>query len=275
MSIPNIIAGWRGTGCWMNLPDGRDWDFAKLSLPSAKLPTSHSLAGLVTNVCDQRSTNSCVANAIAGGVDVLESAAGLASVPVSRLFIYYNARRLHGAQRFDSGTYIRLAIKGLVKLGVPDEQYWKFSVNPLRINRRPGWQPSMMAHPRRGGEYYSIFSEGKARTTAIKAAIVAGYPVVFGTPVSRQFMNNQGPRIIDRPTDVVGESIVGRHAMLIVGYEHDDFYGTVFEVLNSWGTDWKDGGFCKLSEDYVRWDLTRDLTILHGWDRLRKASEVS
>lgn len=213
-----------------------------------------------------------MAQSLAAAVGILEIQAGLEFVPPSRLFIYYNSRAYHGAQWLDSGTYIRTAVKGLVKLGAPDEEYWKFSSNPLLVNRRPGWNPYMMGHGRRSGEYAWILDGGTKRVEAIQAALAAGYPVSFGTLVTKRFLNCDSGEPIDKPSS--GEETLGGHALLIIGYKQD-VDGVLFEVLNSWGTDWGQGGFCWMTEDYIKWALSLDFCIIRGWERLNRKASVS
>ncbi|MCP4601172.1 MAG: C1 family peptidase, partial [Proteobacteria bacterium] len=217
-------------------------------------------------------TSSCVAHAVAGAIDVLETKAGLPYVPPSRLFLYFNARRYHSKSVTDSGTYIRTCIKGLLKAGVPDEKYWPFSTSKSKINRRPGWEPYMKAFSRRDGEYYAIRSSGSARIASIKAALSDGYPVAFGTPVAKSFLSSSGPHVVDKPSSA--DTIVGGHAMLIVGYK-EDAGRVLFEVLNSWGTRYRDDGYVWLTDDYIKWRLTNDLTIIKGWKRLKNARRAA
>jgi len=46
--------------------------------------------------------------------------------------------------------------------------------------------------------------------------------------------------------DVPEGNALGRHMVTVVGYEPG-----AFRILNSWGTDWADGGFGWLSERFV------------------------
>jgi C1A family cysteine protease len=228
-------------------------------------PESFTLYNDVNRVLDQGSTNSCVAQALAGAIDILESRAGLKYQPASRLFMYYNARAFHGIQKFDKGTFIRTCCRGLSKFGVPDEKYWKFYTNPMIVNRRPGWNPYMNGFGRKGGEYFKIKEFGSDLVYAIKAALLEGYPVAFGTLVTKDFLDNTGPDIIDIPNGT--DKTVGGHAMLIIGYVEDSD-GLRFHVLNSWGHTWRLGGTAFLTEDYIRWTLSRDFTIIRGWARI-------
>jgi C1A family cysteine protease len=127
-----------------------------------------------------------------------------------------------------------------------------------------------MAHSRRDGEYYWIFGNENARIVSIKSALSAGIPVCFGTIIYDAVLKTDGVGPIDKPTS--SSSYLGGHAMCIVGYEQSSS-GLKFEILNSWGKDWGDGGFGWFTEDYIRWSLSRDFVIIRGWRRLRKDSQ--
>lgn len=269
MSIRNLLTNSKGLGWEPNPPDKRDLGLEALGLSSSDLPDEVDLTGNVAEVRNQRSTNSCVGQSLAAAVCIRELAAGLSYAPASALFPYYHARRMSSTVVVDGGTYIRLAVKAMVKLGIPDEEYWPFGVGPLRVNRRPGWEAHMRSHPRRGGTYYHIEGYSAERVSGIRAALAAGHPVVFGTPVTRAFTRSVGATVIDQP--IVDEPIAGGHAMTLVGYRVDADEGLIFRCLNSWGSDWRDGGLCWLTESYVRWRSSRDFTVVVGWDRIARA----
>jgi C1A family cysteine protease len=258
-------------GCLPNPIDLRDLDIDVLGLSAIDLPDKVSLAPYVGEVFNQGNTNSCVANAVAAAIGILERKAGLDYKPVSRLFAYYNSRRYHNGHKSDSGTYIRTCLKMMTKLGIPDEEYWDFSTSFFKVNRRPPWNSYMMSHPRKDGMYVKIYDVGDKRVPAIKAALAASLPVVFGTDVSRAYLKSDGPTEQPRPT--IDEEIVGGHAQVIVGYDSTPEDGLLFEVLNSWGSDWRNNGYIWMKEDYITWDSTRDLQIVKGWSSLVKASE--
>jgi len=241
-----------------------------LGLATSDLPEA---ADLTANhwypyVYDQRSTNSCVGQSLAGLVHISErSGYGQPSA----LFPYYNARRYSTSLVLDRGTYIRDAVKMTARLGCPDERFWTFSTLAIKVNRRPSFQAYMQAHARRGGEYFAILSQGNARVRAIKAALAAGYPVIFGTRVTRAFALGQGADDIYDVPRIPDEDIVGGHAMVAVGYEPSSVDSTLFKVRNSWGQGWGDNGHCYFTEQYMRWAHTRSLWVFRGWPLLSKA----
>ena len=264
---------------WLpDAPDIRDWGLDRLGVSS-----SDTLPGEVLlrdagppGVFNQGSTSSCVGQAIAAAIHMLEWAAAFKSgrgpslEPPSALYIYALARAQHSTFLRDNGTFIRLAAEAVRKMGVPCAEAWPFSTAPWRVNRRPSWKAHMMAEPRHGTAYYRIWDTGDDRIQQMKRALFAGYPVVFGTRIDRAFMVDDGPMIVDG-ADV--DDIAGGHAMLCTGYRHTES-GLVFQVRNSWGTSWRDTGYCWFTEDYMRWPHTRDFTVFEGWKRLRQLLEA-
>lgn len=264
MSLVDLLARRRGLGWVPNEPDGRDLDVDKLGLAGAA-PERADLTPFMGVVRHQRSSSSCVGQALAAAATIREAEAGFDAGPASALHPYYHARRMAGPVVRDVGTRMRLACKSMVKLGIPDDEHWPFRM--LRVNRRPGWDAERHAYHRRGGGYYGIFDYGAGRVSAVKAALAEGHPVVFGTQVARSFGPSHGPDVIDRP--LPDEALLGGHAMVLVGYETRPADGLLFRCLNSWGGNWRLGGTCWLTERYVSWERTRDLTIIDGWDRIR------
>lgn len=75
----------------------------------------------------------------------------------------------------------------------------------------------------------------------MKIALSKGMPVVIGMNVPSSFEKAIGkslwtPTIIETKFDGYG------HAMVVVGYD-DNKYGGAFELMNSWGEAWGNGGY--------------------------------
>jgi C1A family cysteine protease len=251
----------RGLGALPNPADKRDM----LYEPDGEIsyPLEVSLEKYV-KVVDQGGTSSCVGNAVAGAVWIMEVKSEKEYGYPSRMFLYWNSRNQHGVPPFsDNGTYVRSCCKALGKIGVPDETQWPFKAK--KVNTQPSFGTWGKADPRKGGEYLSIAVGGKERVNLICKAISDGYPVVFGTPVAKSFMPAEGPELFDIPADE--DPIVGGHAMVVVGYRTIG-ENVRFRILNSWGPYWRDNGLCWFTEDYIRWSQSNDFTIVRGWRRL-------
>lgn len=253
----------RGLGMKPNLYDKRDFVY-DYRLRKGVYPTSVSLENY-SEIVDQSNTSSCVGNAIAGAIRILENKANIHDITKygypSRMFLYWNSRILHDVIPLkDDGTYIRTCCKGLLKYGVPDEIDWPFKKK--KINRKPIFNTWMRADSRKNGKYFAIFEIGQARVDSIMTAICEGYPVVFGTQIDESFTKPIGSTVIRKPKST--ENIVGNHAMVIIGYRTvgDDIQ---FRVMNSWGKYWRDYGYCWLDSDYITWSNAKDFTIIKGW----------
>jgi hypothetical protein len=83
------------------------------------------------------------------------------------------------------------------------------------------------------------------RTERVKKSISQRKPVIIGIKCPPSF-HNVGRSEVWQPTESpasVDLSIKGNaHALCVVGYD-DNKYGGAFEIQNSWGTSWGNGGF--------------------------------
>jgi hypothetical protein len=104
-------------------------------------------------------------------------------------------------------------------------------------------------------DYVTLFSrEDRAKpglvTRMVKKSLVEGKPVIIGMNTPDSFIEAKG---VWRPEENPG-IFYGGHAMCVVGYD-DKKDGGAFEVLNSWGRKWGNGGFIwipyKIFVDFV------------------------
>lgn len=241
---------------WLpDLPDFRD----KLAFPgkegvqvaAAALPTRVDLrARHDFTVNDQGYIGSCVAQAVGSAIefaqhtrpndpavsDFLEEDR---KFQVSRLFLYYEARRAIGLIDEDSGCHIRDAMRVAFNIGVPRETGWAYKED--RFAHEPP------RHSYKSAPYHKITSYRSVAVNndEIRLALSLGAPVVFGVSIFDSFYNDRNGIIqMPRYTD----EYLGGHAMLIVGYDDSS---RLYTVLNSWGNTWGDDGFCYIPYDYV------------------------
>lgn len=76
-------------------------------------------------------------------------------------------------------------------------------------------------------------------TKEVKAQLAAGYPVIIGAEVSKEFINDGFTQQASFIWKEAGTPS-GGHCMVLVGYDDSK---QAFKVMNSWGTDWGDHGF--------------------------------
>lgn len=89
---------------------------------------------------------------------------------------------------------------------------------------------------------FGPLAPSELKIKALKKALSDGYPVVIGmrTPLSFFAIQNVWqPAPGDEKTPVMDSG----HAMCIIGYD-DTKYGGAFRIVNSWGNQWAEAGFC-------------------------------
>jgi Papain family cysteine protease/Domain of unknown function (DUF4384) len=97
---------------------------------------------------------------------------------------------------------------------------------------------------------FGINDPEKVKVEATKKSLSEGNPVAIGMLVPNSFMSTKGD--LWSPTENINQSL-GGHAMCVIGYD-DNKYGGAFEILNSWGTAWANGGFVWVKyADYAYW----------------------
>ncbi len=92
------------------------------------------------------------------------------------------------------------------------------------------------------------FAAVDQKIDAIREALFAKYPVIFGMTVYQSFESDAVAKSGIVPMPAADEAIVGGHCMVITGYEHGY---QLFIVRNSWGMDWGIDGQCLIPYDYL------------------------
>ena len=231
--------------------DDRDYPY----VPVAGYPANCQMRDLVGDIEDQGATGSCTANSTVSACEVLLQRAGNHR-HLSRLFNYYVTRELEG-RLGQSGAVLRNAVKQAAKLGLPNEDVWAYNENMVDTAPPPHVYAQAIQH--RVLRYERIQNGTDAEVIrAIKSAISEGFPVVFGMPVTQQWMAMQGGDMSYRGVSV-RDAAIGAHAMTVIGYSLSHFV-----VENSWGKDWGDGGLgyipCeRVSEFFEAW-------VIRGFD---------
>jgi C1A family cysteine protease len=247
--------GWRP-----DLPDARDLLFEPPTTRKT-LPASVSLRDKLPQSFDQGALGSCTGNAIAGAVLFAELASlngGAAVHPPetpSRLFIYYGERVIEGDVGEDNGAQIRDGIKVVAKEGAPPESLWPYDIKQFAAEPPKAAFSEALKH--RATEYRRVPRD------RIRDALAAGFPVVFGFTVYESFETREVEEtgVLNLPEP--GESVVGGHAVLAVGY---DDATQRYTVRNSWGPDWGDHGHFTMPYAYLDnrglssdfWTVTKD-----------------
>jgi C1A family cysteine protease len=115
------------------------------------------------------------------------------------------------------------------------------------------------------GGYVTLFSREDRQkpafvTRTVKKSLAEGKPVVIGMNTPNSFYEAKN---IWEPTENPGV-FYGGHALCVVGYDDDR---GAFEIINSWGRKWGNGGFIwvpyKVFEDFVieSYEMIENLAI--------------
>lgn len=213
----------------------------------ATLPGAVDLREWCSPVENQGEVGSCVGNAVAGALEFLLIRDGLPAKDFSRLFIYYNARRLAGEEGRDDGSYISLAFRSLADIGVCEEKFWPYDT--ARVLERPDVEAYRQSYTSKIHNMFCIPDEGDWDVTdaMIKRTLENDHVVVFGMKVDDDYKRYTGG-ILSMPADLSARPNPGGHCQMIVGYR-DDL--EVWIVRNSWGEGWGVGGHAYVPYDYL------------------------
>ena len=89
-------------------------------------------------------------------------------------------------------------------------------------------------------EYREIFNRYSTNKISVARKSISEYrPVVVAMNIPQSF-----ERCFDvwKPTEEDYKSGSNGHALVVISYD-DTLYGGAFEIINSWGTDWGNGGY--------------------------------
>lgn len=190
---------------------------------------------------EQWQLGSCTAQAVVGAYELLTNMHYPdQSVDLSRLFLYYNARKLSGDIDQDIGAYISTAVEAVRIYGLCREDLWPYETDKFRLE--PNWKSYFDARHRTISNVYEITSHDQIINMLDKQ-----YPVVVGVAVYSGFdrISNQSTILKLPPTY---EESMGSHAMCIVGY---DDTRQAFLLRNSFGDDWGEGGHMWVPYSYA------------------------
>ncbi|HBF39573.1 MAG TPA: cysteine peptidase [Firmicutes bacterium] len=222
-------------------PDLRDYFYRSHSYKTVgDLPQTVDLRDKMSPIVDQGQLGSCTANAIASGLrEYLEVKVGQNLVRLSRLFLYYEERKLEDTINEDSGASIRDGMKVLSQIGVCPEKDYPYDIT--KYTQMPTAEATAHAGQYKISEYHRI---GDLKN--LKVALSEELPVVFGIQVYQSFESEQVAKTGKIPMPKKDEQLLGGHAVLAVGYMDKGKSGILI-VRNSWGNEWGDQGYCYMS----------------------------
>lgn len=236
---PRVTSGSYG---WVpDLPDHRDILYRSVRPVPPSVPDAVDLRINCSAIEDQEQLGSCTANALVGSLEFLEIKDRLPAIDLSRLFIYYNERVIEHTVKSDSGAMLRDGIKTLAKQGVCEEARWPYRISQFAKKPTPSCYREAEDHQITSYQRILVLEE-------MLGCLAEGFPFVFGFTVYESFESPDVAKTGVVPMPLLGERVLGGHAVLAVGYRQAD---RRFIVRNSWGTGWGQEGYCTMPFDYL------------------------
>ncbi len=217
--------------------------YESLAVGSAGLPRSVDLQSFAPSVLHQGRQGSCSGWASAYGARTISYAQAQGQDPDQIAFspsFLYNQIALPRCQ----GALLRDAMEAMKNIGSVPFRSFGYTDQTCQILPEPEHRGEASQYRIKG---YTRLSQGASNygtdIQAVKQHLAQGAPVVIGMLVGQSFQRNMLGRRIWTPTssDYRGTGL-GGHAMCLVGYD-DQVAGGAFQVMNSWGTQWGEGGY--------------------------------
>ncbi len=164
----------------------------------------------------------------------------------SSLFVYNQIK----INECSSGAYISEALKFLAEKG--DVRAWDFDRDPSNCTVLPSLDQLNEAAGFKVKDYLTLFgdeSEPQVKIDKTKLSLVQNKPVVIGMEIRNNFQRMTSADTYWFP-DAGDRQSLGGHAMCVVGFDEGK---EAFEIMNSWGPYWGNGGFIWVKySDYAR-----------------------
>ncbi len=207
------------------------------------LPPKVDLSGKIPTVLDQGQLGSCQSNAIAQDLRYCHIKENLGDFLGSRLFLYYYARKVGDLPiDQDTGSSLTDVFEAVQEYHVPSESVWPYDISKFAQEPDEAAKKSAEAHKK--FKYFAVSND----LVHMKTCLANGYPFEIGIVIFESFESEEAIRTGKIPMPSEGEQQLGGHALLAVGY---DDATKCFKVLNSWGPDVMDHGYCYIPYDYL------------------------
>ncbi len=221
---------------WQRQPkDERDLKSVRHLSAPVSLPSEFELDRKIP-IYDQGNIGSCVSNSACAcfRYEVAQVTNDFKFEP-SRLFEYYNARKLQGWEGEDSGAYIRDGFKALNKWGLANESLWPYQDTLSALTKEP--TPNVYEDGLKNvAVKYASVDQNEPK---IKQTLLSGAAVSFGFNVYQSFYGSWESTTGIMPLPKRGDRLLGGHAVTIIGFSDSK---KCFLIQNSWGTSWGEEG---------------------------------
>lgn len=219
----------------------------KIKFKNPRLIKTIDLRRKFPPVYDQGTLGSCTANALCSLIGYLNP-----KLVGSRLFLYYNERKLENNISDDTGSYLHDGIACLIKYGICQESLWPYIINKFAI------KPTEICYTNALNHQALQVSNIDNNLLTMKTSLMKGHPFVVGILIYESFVSSQVAKTGKvRLPNKLKENILGGHAVICIGYNDNT---QMWIMRNSWGPNWGDKGYFYLPYNYLIDDeLSSDL----------------
>jgi len=263
--------------------DPRDYRYQRLVPMAVELPAEWSFRPNLPPPWNQGMLGTCVGAAACWGCQAFDEIqqGDFPAQGLSVAFLYTECKRRDGIPDVP-GTWPRVAMQVLQQAGVCPEQDMPYSV--LTRDTMPLPLPSQTAYQNalkyRIKTYAALCTfddasrNAEALLAAIKTAIMREGPVLGAVVVHRSFLYPKAPDyVLPVPDD---DAPLGGHAVCLTGWSDAK---QAFEMRNSWGTAWGDGGYAWLPYAWLTARRNYGWCFMEAWTTvdnvvLRTAKEI-
>lgn len=237
---------------------------------SGPVPTRVDLRSQYLDGClqvrNQGECGWCVGHAAGATLDALYCAEGCPPPRVSMAHLWSVG---HGGTIGDCGPgwYVDEGLAAVASNTLVSESTWPYTNGSRGMNSTRPSSAELAMQGRYGATGYTMIADDADKVTNIKRALASGRAVSVWSGVCFSQGWQNGTTVIDTPT---GGCVDGYHAYTIVGY--DESTGE-FLALNSWGTNWGNGGYMRLTAGFVQTEV-KGGGYLHQIDRSHGGCEM-
>jgi C1A family cysteine protease len=197
-------------------------------------------------IVDQGNIESCVPTCISTIYYYLTmKQSNYSNFRISRLYLYYQVRKLYNDINNDNGSTIFDCINILHNDGVIPEFFYPYNHSNLYKN------PEIFLE--KYAKCCKCLGFESVKRNQIKNKLLMDYPIICGIKIFKNINDDEIKKTgiiklyID-DNDDNDDNLVGGHCIILVGFDDNTRY---FKFINSWGNKWGENGFGYLPYEYI------------------------
>lgn len=179
-------------------------------------------------------------NAIISVCEYLNNKHGKNTAPLSKMFVYYNAKDNRGVINKDIPVSFIDCIETIKSFGICTEESWPYDIE--KSNLIPIKECFEEAKKYKYFSFYKLDQD----EIILKKCIANGEPFFFGLNIYQNFLNLKNTSMLETPKE--GDQQLGEYATACFGYDDNK---KAFLCRGSFGNLWGENGYFWIPYDYV------------------------